>query len=248
MKFNSITTETKFKYLSKRALGTALITDTDYFAISPELHKSSMSWRPSYYTTDIEIKEAKAIELVSNYNDLPLIYYFDDKILDCKNIIFNNDYAFIGNEGFDWCPPHNQEVLLNVCAKNLNQFAYSNNTLKEIHFNPRFEQGSDTDLNGFRNIPNVTKITGLNLNGRTKAISTYYFIATALEWLEVLNVGVSIKLDECPKLTRECLINIFTNGLKTVTTTQTITLGSTLLAKLTDEDKKIATNKGWTLA
>ena len=36
--------------------------------------------------------------------------------------------------------------------------------------------------------------------------------------------------------------------LKPVTTTTTLTLGSTNLAKLTDEDKKIATDKGWTLA
>jgi hypothetical protein len=32
------------------------------------------------------------------------------------------------------------------------------------------------------------------------------------------------------------------------TTTKTLTLGSTNLAKLTDEEKAIATNKGWTLA
>ena len=37
------------------------------------------------------------------------------------------------------------------------------------------------------------------------------------------------------------------NGLQTVTTTQTLTLGSTNLAKLTEADKKIATDKGWTL-
>ena len=49
-------------------------------------------------------------------------------------------------------------------------------------------------------------------------------------------------------MTREGLTDFFTNGLKPVTTTQTVTLGSTLLAKLTDEDKKIATDKGWTLA
>ena len=36
--------------------------------------------------------------------------------------------------------------------------------------------------------------------------------------------------------------------LKPVTTTKTLTLGSTNLALLTDEDKKIATDKGWTLA
>ena len=34
----------------------------------------------------------------------------------------------------------------------------------------------------------------------------------------------------------------------TVTSTKTLYLGSTNLSKLTDEDKAIATNKGWTLA
>ena len=38
------------------------------------------------------------------------------------------------------------------------------------------------------------------------------------------------------------------NNLATVTTTQTLKMGATNLAKLTDEDKAIATNKGWTLA
>ena len=38
------------------------------------------------------------------------------------------------------------------------------------------------------------------------------------------------------------------NNLATVTTTQTLTLGSTNLAKLSSEEKAIATNKGWTLA
>ena len=38
------------------------------------------------------------------------------------------------------------------------------------------------------------------------------------------------------------------NNLAAVTTTQTLTMGATNLAKLTDEDKAIATNKGWTLA
>ena len=37
-------------------------------------------------------------------------------------------------------------------------------------------------------------------------------------------------------------------SLKTVTSTKTLTMGADNLAKLTDEDKAIATNKGWTLA
>lgn len=37
------------------------------------------------------------------------------------------------------------------------------------------------------------------------------------------------------------------NNLAVVTTTQTLKMGTTNLAKLTDEEKAIATNKGWTL-
>lgn len=37
------------------------------------------------------------------------------------------------------------------------------------------------------------------------------------------------------------------NGLQTVTG-QTLTLGTANLAKLTDAEKKVATDKGWTLA
>ena len=47
---------------------------------------------------------------------------------------------------------------------------------------------------------------------------------------------------------RDLMLKQF-NALPTLTTTtKTLTLGSALLAKLTDEDKKIATDKGWTLA
>ena len=41
---------------------------------------------------------------------------------------------------------------------------------------------------------------------------------------------------------------VLLNDLKSVTTTQTLTMGSTKLALLSDAEKKIATDKGWTLA
>ena len=59
--------------------------------------------------------------------------------------------------------------------------------------------------------------------------------------------NVSLNLSGSPKLTHDSLMVVI-NGLQTVTTTQTLTLGSENLAKLTEADKKIATDKGWTLA
>lgn len=61
------------------------------------------------------------------------------------------------------------------------------------------------------------------------------------------NFKVSLDLSPCTKLTHDSLMVVI-NGLQTVTTKQTLTLGTTNLAKLTDEEKKVATDKGWTLA
>ena len=61
------------------------------------------------------------------------------------------------------------------------------------------------------------------------------------------NFKTSFSLSECKNLTHDSLM-VFINGLQTVTTTQMLTLGSTNLAKLTDDEKKVATDKGWTLS
>lgn len=56
----------------------------------------------------------------------------------------------------------------------------------------------------------------------------------------------SFSLSYSPKLTVESIMNII-NQAATVSG-KTMTFGSTNLAKLTDEQKAVATNKGWTLA
>ena len=61
------------------------------------------------------------------------------------------------------------------------------------------------------------------------------------------NFKVSLNLSSCSKLTHDSIMVVI-NGLQTVTETQTLTLCSENLAKLTEADKKIATDKGWTLA
>ena len=65
--------------------------------------------------------------------------------------------------------------------------------------------------------------------------------------LDIINMKLSFKLDNSTMLTTNELVKIL-NNLATAESKQTLTLGSTNLAKLTDEQKAIATNKGWTLA
>lgn len=61
--------------------------------------------------------------------------------------------------------------------------------------------------------------------------------------------GSGLDLSGAPLLTVESLMNVI-NNLKDLTggMAQTLTLGATNLAKLTDEQKAVATNKNWVLA
>ena len=59
-------------------------------------------------------------------------------------------------------------------------------------------------------------------------------------------ISADIDLSPCPKLTVESLMNVITQAA--TVTGKTMKFGSTNLAKLSDEQKAVATNKGWTLA
>ena len=92
-----------------------------------------------------------------------------------------------------------------------------------LHLPSGFGQKATSILNCFSNCQALTTITGNP------------------------NFKVSLNLSTCTKLTHDSIMVII-NGLQTVTEAQTLTLGTENLAKLTEADKKIATDKGWTLA
>lgn len=65
----------------------------------------------------------------------------------------------------------------------------------------------------------------------------------------ILMTGMKVSFDiSASTLFERADLLIILNNLTTVTTTKTLKMGATNLARLTDEDKAIATNKGWTLA
>ena len=61
-----------------------------------------------------------------------------------------------------------------------------------------------------------------------------------------LALSVSFKLDN-GKISHDSLVRVL-NSIQTLSEPKTLTLGETNLAKLSDAEKQIATNKGWTLA
>ena len=115
----------------------------------------------------------------------------------------------------------------------------------------------------FRNSPklSVLDLKKWDMSKVTNANYTFYGCSalstligdTTLEEVLENNIGclnglsVGTQLNHCPLLQRNSLRAII-NGLAEVETTQTLTLGATLKAKLTEEDIAIATEKNWSIA
>ena len=71
---------------------------------------------------------------------------------------------------------------------------------------------------------------------------------SSLEEIHMINTNPTLRINSSTKFTREALLEIIGNLKAQTSGNKTLTMGATNLAKLTDEDKAIATNKGWTLA
>ena len=97
----------------------------------------------------------------------------------------------------------------------------------------------------FQLCTSLTTIPPLDVS---KVTNTYYMFGgcTSLKSILMHGMKVSFDIHASTQFEESDLVTIL-NNLATVTSTQTLTMGPTNLAKLTDEEKAIATNKGWTL-
>ena len=68
-----------------------------------------------------------------------------------------------------------------------------------------------------------------------------------LEFIYIKNIKVSLDI-ESTALQHDALVELINNGLATVTNTRTLTMGSYKLSLLSDSEKQVALDKGWTLA
>ena len=104
----------------------------------------------------------------------------------------------------------------------------------------------------FYNATKLKTIRKIIVSEATKYNSTVFGYCDSLENMEIEGtIGQNgFNVSQSAKLTHDSLMSII-NALKNYAdsgTTYTVTLGATNLAKLTDAEKAIATQKGWTLA
>lgn len=85
----------------------------------------------------------------------------------------------------------------------------------------------------------------------SQVTNVYYMLAYCSSLTDLggfVGLKVNLDLSNSSKLTHDSLMNVINKAADVTASPKTLTLGSTNLAKLSDEEKAIATNKGWTLA
>ena len=115
---------------------------------------------------------------------------------------------------------------------------------------PQLDTSNVTNMNRmFFNCASLTSVPQLDTSNVTD-MNRMFSNCSRLEEIHMINMKVSFDIQYSTKFTREALVEIINNcyDVTTLNKTAKLTMGSTNLAKLTDEDKLIATNKGWTLA
>ena len=193
--------------------------------------------------------------ITNNNTDYSYLFYTSNKTsldlsnLDSSNVTnMSNMFYSCGKltsldlSNFDTSSVTNMGYMFSNCSKltslDLSNFNTSNVTDMSNMFNNCYALSS-LDLSSF-DASKVTTSSGLKLFGLSDMSQLTDFKAPK-------NIKTQFDVSKCIKLTHDSLMSIL-NNLTTKTSTTKLTLGATNLAKLSDEEKAIATNKGWTLA
>lgn len=134
-------------------------------------------------------------------------------------------------------------------TSNVTNFCYMFSGCSNITSVPLFDTSKATDLSYmFMNCEKLTEIPALDASKCTIAGHLDYMFSNCKSLKKVHMTGIKLNLDisSSTKFEKADLLEII-NNLETVTITRKLKMGATNLAKLTDEEKAIATNKGWTL-
>ena len=146
---------------------------------------------------------------------------------------------------FEWCEKLTTIPLLDT--SNVTNMSYMLSHCSELTTIPLLNTSNVTTMrNMLFQCSKLTTIPAFDVNNVTDM--AYMFTADYnLKSILMTNIGANLDISVSTKFERSDLLVIL-NNLKTVTEAKTLTMGATNLAKLTEEDKAIATNKGWTLA
>jgi len=163
-------------------------------------------------------------------------------LINTNNIV-NMDSAFLACYKL-------QEISVDTSAATKAYQLFSNcNALKKLNIDTSKMTDMRLMLNNCTSLTDLGVLDAISIPSATFISNIFSRCSALINFDGLLNIKYSYSISDSSLLTVESLMNCI-NGLADLTggTSQTLTMGSTNLSKLTSEQIAIATSKNWTLA
>ena len=171
------------------------------------------------FGTCYNLKRISDLDL-SSCLDVRNLFYQCNSLICTPNIIFNSNV--------------NCDNLLYHCHA-VTQITSIPNTIPAISL-----------LGMFDNCYTLRYIPDLDISAVTNIGRNIFSSCLCLEFIKLKGLKCDISFHQCPRLSYDSIMYLINNAQNV--SNKTITLTETNLSKLTDEEKSIATSKGWVLA
>ena len=149
------------------------------------------------------------------------------------------------NSMFAHCP--NLTSIPQLDTSKVTDIGYMFQDCSSLTTRPQLDTSKVVYMNNmFKGCSSLTSIPQLDTSN-VATMNSMFSQCSNLKSILMTGMKVSFDISASIEFETSDLVTIL-NNLATVTSTKTLTMGTTNLAKPTDEDKAIATNKGWTLA
>ena len=177
----------------------------------------------------------------SAYN---LFYQYTGTSVD--DLISYSDTTNVTNMGYMFNSCTNLTLVPALDTSKVTDMSYMFNGCTSLTTIPQLDISKVTNMRGmFYGCTSLTTVPELDVANVANMDSMFYNCSNLTE-IHMRNIKESFDISSSTLFTREALVEIL-NNLARLPFSRALTMGQTNLGKLTEEDKKIATDKGWRL-
>lgn len=217
------------------------------------------------YTTSSEPTGKFPIQRLMNTGNMMKM---DKMFANCSNLIGISSSHIMGNFKTDACTTMRSMFYQDIMLRTVPKFSNTSNVTDMGFmfwgcndfdaFDCNYDMSKVTDIEGMFTNSTITSFTRnngpLDFSSVTNATDAFKGCTNLATLAGFTGMKANLSLSDCP-LTVESINNVINemydfagNGLIPEEGQGTLTLGPNNLAKLSEEEKAVATNKGWTLA
>lgn len=159
------------------------------------------------------------------------------------------DFSDMTDMGYMFAYCSNLTTIPKIDTSNANTMVYMFSSCGSLSEIPVMDTSNVTEIYGmFINCTSLSSVPEMDVSNVTYMDYMFRSCSSLTDLGGFVGLKCDLDLSESSHITHDSLMNVINKAADVTAAPATLTLGSTNLAKLSDEEKAVATSKGWTLA